>query len=149
MPTYVLTDKCKGCMECVKICPSDIMHIDPVQGRAYNIEPPMCWECYCCVKSCPEAAIDIRGYADFAPLGHSVVPTRTLDRIQWKIRMLNGDTKEFIFPIRTTPWGSIRAPQEAPEPPVEALRSELLSFEPEYLAVDALPTLPRPVNAGA
>ncbi len=148
MPTYVLTDKCKGCMECVKICPSDIMHIDPVQGRAYNIEPPMCWECYCCVKACPEAAIDIRGYADFAPLGHSVVPTRTPDRIQWKIRMLNGDTKEFVFPIRTTPWGSIRAPQEAPAPPAEALRSELLSFEPEYLAVDALPTLPRPASAG-
>ncbi len=148
MPTYVLTDKCKGCMECVKICPSDIMHIDPVQGRAYNIEPPMCWECYCCVKACPEAAIDIRGYAGFAPRGQSVVPTRTPDRGQWKIRVLNGDTKELVFPIRTTPWGSIRAPQEAPAPPAEALRSELLSFEPEYLAVDALPTLPRPASAG-
>ncbi len=149
MPTYVMTDKCKGCMECVKICPSDIMHIDPVQGRAYNIEPAMCWECYACVKACPEAAIDVRGYADFAPLGHSVVPMRTADRIVWKIRMLGGETKEFTFPIRTTPWGSIRAPQDAPEPTHDAARSELLSFEPDYLAVDALPTLPRPTTAGA
>lgn len=149
MPTYVMTDKCKGCMECVKICPSDIMHIDPVQGRAYNIEPAMCWECYACVKACPEAAIDVRGYADFAPLGHSVVPMRTADRIVWKIRMLGGETKEFTFPIRTTPWGSIRAPQDAPEPTHEAARGELLSFEPDYLAVDALPTLPRPTTTGA
>ena len=143
MPTYVLTNKCKGCMECVKICPSDIMHIDPNQGRAYNVEPAMCWECFACVKSCPEAAIEVRGYADFAPLDHSVFPTRTADRIDWKIRMLGGEVKEFTFPIRTTPWGSIPAPQEAPEPPAGAAESELLSFEPDYLAVEALPTLPK------
>ncbi len=142
MPTYVRTDKCKGCMECVKICPSDIMHIDRAQGRAYNIEPAMCWECFACVKSCPEAAIEVRGYADFAPLNHSVHPTRTTDKIDWKIRMRNGEVKEFTFPIRTTPWGSIPSPTSAPEPPAEAVTSELLSFEPDYLAVEALPTLP-------
>ncbi len=143
MPTFVRTDKCKGCMECVRICPSDIMHIDPEQGRAYNIEPAMCWECFACVKACPEAAIEVRGYADFAPLGHSVQPTRTPDKIEWKIRMRNGDQKEFTFPIRTTPWGSIRAPQEGASPSAEARSGELLSFEPDYLAVEALPTLPR------
>ncbi len=143
MPTYVLTDKCKGCMECVKICPSDIMHIDPSQGRAYNVEPAMCWECYACVKSCPEAAIEVRGYADFAPLGHSVLPMRTADKIEWKIRMLGGEVKEFTFPIRTTPWGSIQAPQDTPAPTAEAVSSELLAYEPDYLAVEALPTLPR------
>ena len=148
MPTYVLTDKCKGCMECVKICPSDIMHIDATQGRAYNIEPSMCWECYACVKSCPEAAIEVRGYADFAPLRHLVMPTRTTDRIDWKIRMRNGDLKEFSFPIRTTPWGSIRAPQDTPEPTPDAVASELLAFEPDYLAVEALPTLPKPPRGG-
>jgi adenylylsulfate reductase, subunit B len=143
MPTYVRTEKCKGCMECVKICPSDIMHIDPSQGRAYNIEPAMCWECYACVKSCPEAAIEVRGYADFAPLHHSVQPTRTADKIEWKIRMRNGELKEFVFPIRTTPWGSIRPPQDSPPPESESVASELLSFEPDYLAVESLPTLPR------
>lgn len=130
-------------MECVKICPSDIMHIDASQGRAYNIEPAMCWECFACVKACPEAAIEVRGYADFAPLNHMVQPTRTANTIEWKIRMRNGDLKEFVFPIRTTPWESIPSPTSAPEPAPEAVASELLSFEPDYLAVEALPTLPR------
>src|SRR3546814_12368430 len=67
-----LMTSCDGCGYCVDICPSDIMHIDTTYRRAYNIEPNMCWECYSCVKACPQHAIDVRGYADFAPLGHSV-----------------------------------------------------------------------------
>ncbi len=68
MPTFVYMTRCDGCGECVDICPSDIMHIDKTLRRAYNIEPNMCWECYSCVKACPHHAIDVRGYADFAPL---------------------------------------------------------------------------------
>lgn len=146
MPTYVLVDKCKGCMQCVTLCPSDIMHIDPTQGKAYNIEPSFCWECFTCVKACPEAAIDVRGYADFAPLHHSVVPQRTDEKIQWRIQTRAGLVKEFTFPIRTTPWGSIRPPQEAPPPSETDAKSELLSFEPDYLAVEALPVL-RPADS--
>ena len=69
MPTYTDMTRCDGCGECVDICPSDIMHIDPIYRRSYNIEPNFCWECYSCVKACPQNAIDVRGYADFAPLG--------------------------------------------------------------------------------
>ena len=65
MPTFVYMTRCDGCGHCVDICPSDIMHIDTVTRRAYNIEPNMCWECYSCVKACPHQAIDVRGYADF------------------------------------------------------------------------------------
>src|SRR5262245_9459580 len=72
MPTFGYMTRCDGCGHCVDICPSDIMHIDTTYRRAYNIEPNMCWECYSCVKACPQNAIDCRGYADFAPLGHSV-----------------------------------------------------------------------------
>ena len=72
MPTFVYMTRCDGCGHCVDICPSDIMHIDKTTRRAYNIEPNMCWECYSCVKACPQNAIDVRGYADFAPMGHSV-----------------------------------------------------------------------------
>ena len=75
MPTFVYMTRCDGCGHCVDICPSDIMHIDETYRRAYNIEPNMCWECYSCVKACPQHAIDVRGYADFAPLGHSVRAT--------------------------------------------------------------------------
>ena len=64
--------RCDGCGHCVDICPSDIMHIDENIRRAKNIEPNFCWECYSCVKACPQNAIDVRGYADFAPMGHKV-----------------------------------------------------------------------------
>lgn len=128
-------------MQCVDICPSDIMQIDPAQGRAYNLEPAMCWECFACVKACPEGAVEVRGYADFAPLGARVVPNRTTDRIYWTIRMRGGEVKEFSFPIRKTKWGSIPSSGSEPVPVSGALSTQLLAFEPDYLAIDELPTI--------
>ena len=58
----------------------------------------MCWECYSCVKACPQNAIDVRGYADFAPLGHSVRVQRDEQKgtIAWKIKFRNGTEKNFL-----------------------------------------------------
>ena len=97
MPTFVYMTRCDGCGHCVDICPSDIMHIDKTYRRAYNIEPSMCWECYSCVKACPQNAIDVRGYADFAPLGHSVRVIRDEEKgtIAWKIKYPERYGKEF------------------------------------------------------
>ena len=78
MSTFVYMTRCDGCGHCVDICPSDIMHIDETIRRAKNIEPNFCWECYSCVKACPNHAIDVRGYADFAPMGHSVRVRRVM-----------------------------------------------------------------------
>jgi adenylylsulfate reductase subunit B len=143
MPTYTDMTRCDGCGECVDICPSDIMHIDPVYRRSYNIEPNFCWECYSCVKACPQNAIDVRGYADFAPLGHKVRVLREPEKgvISWKIRYRDGRLKEFAFPIRTTPWGSIKAPQDYQKPDMSAIGSQMLAHEPEALHV-AFPVLP-------
>src|SRR5262249_61984106 len=69
MPTFVDMMKCDGCGECVEICPSDIMHIDPIYRRSYNIEPNFCWGGFSCVKACPQHAMHVRGCAGFAPLG--------------------------------------------------------------------------------
>ena len=69
MPTFTYMTRCDGCGECVDICPSDIMHIDPVYRRSYNVEPNFCWECYSCVKACPQHAIDVRGYRGFRAAG--------------------------------------------------------------------------------
>ena len=84
------------------------MHIDKTYRRAYNIEPNMCWECYSCVKACPQNAIDVRGYADFAPLGHSVRVDRDERKgtIAWKIKFRDGTEKNFLSPITTKPWGT-------------------------------------------
>ena len=143
MPTFVYMTQCDGCGHCVDICPSDIMHIDSTHRRAYNIEPNMCWECYSCVKACPQNAIDVRGYADFAPLGHSVRVLRedTKGTISWRVQFRDGRVKRFESPIRTTPWGSIPSPADLPPPSAEAMRSEELAHEPDALKVAGLPTL--------
>ena len=101
MPTFVYMTRCDGCGHCVDICPSDIMHIDKTIRRAVNIEPNMCWECYSCVKACPQNAIDARGYTDFAPLGHSVRVLREEEKgtISWKIKFRDGREKNFVSPI--------------------------------------------------
>jgi adenylylsulfate reductase, subunit B len=109
MPTFVYMTRCDGCGQCVDICPSDIMHIDKTLRRAYNIEPNMCWECYSCVKACPHHAIDVRGYADFAPLGHSVRVHRDEEKgiISWRIKFRNGKKDmDLVAPITTKPWGT-------------------------------------------
>jgi len=139
MPTFVYMTRCDGCGECVDICPSDIMHIDKTLRRAYNIEPNMCWECYSCVKACPHQAIDVRGYADFAPLGHSVRVIREEEKgtIAWKITFRDGRQKSFLSPITTKPWGSaIPELARLPEPGKEVRDSELLCYEPEFLRMD-------------
>ena len=89
MPTFVYMTACDGCGHCVDICPSDIMHIDPVTRRAVNIEPNFCWECYSCVKACPQNAIDDRGYSDFAPMGHKVRVLREPEKgvISWRLNL--------------------------------------------------------------
>ncbi|MDH5369768.1 MAG: adenylyl-sulfate reductase subunit beta [Gammaproteobacteria bacterium] len=147
MPTFVYMTRCDGCGQCVDICPSDIMHIDKTLRRAYNIEPNMCWECYSCVKACPHHAIDVRGYADFAPLGHSVRVHRDEEKgtIAWRIKFRNGKKDmELLAPITTKPWGSC-IPQLANEAaPADSMRNtELLYNEPKYVAMNdnALMTL--------
>jgi len=59
----------------------------------------MCWECYSCVKACPHQAIDVRGYADFAPLGHSVRVKRDEEKgvIAWRIKFLFNEPKYIRF----------------------------------------------------
>jgi len=146
MPTFVYMTRCDGCGHCVDICPSDIMHIDKTYRRALNIEPNMCWECYSCVKACPQNAIDARGYADFAPLGHSVRVLREPEKgtISWKILFRNGHEKNFVSPIRTTPWGTIPSPAELPAPGEAEFEDQQLAHEPDVLNVaDGLPVLRR------
>ena len=66
----------------------------------------MCWECMCCVKICPVQAIEIRGYADFIPMGAFVTPLKSTDSIMWTVKFRNGNIKRFKFPIRTTAEGA-------------------------------------------
>ena len=146
MPTYVNPDKCDGCKAldkpaCMYICPSDIMHLDQSMGKAYNIEPDLCWECYACVKTCPQTAIDMRGYGAVMPMGASLTPLRGTDSSLWTVKFRNGEMKRFKYPIRTTPWGSIEPFQDLPDPSAEEANKAGLCGEAKYLGVDKLPVL--------
>jgi len=105
------------------------MILDPEAMLAYNQEPDACWECYSCVKICPQGAIEARPYADFAPMGGTSIPMRSGTDIMWTIQFRNGNIKRFKFPIRTTEEGSIKPYEGKPE--AGDLENELLFNETE------------------
>jgi adenylylsulfate reductase subunit B len=92
------------------------MTLNREKMKAYNQEPEQCWECFSCVKICPQQAIETRGYSDFVPLGSSNIPLRGTDSIMWTIKFRNGILKRFKFPIRTTAEGSIEPYAGKPAP---------------------------------
>lgn len=130
MPSFVITEKCDGCKAqdktaCQYICPNDLMVLNRDLMKAYNQEPDQCWECYNCVKICPQQAIEIRAYQDFAPLGGNVIPMRGSDSIMWTVKFRNGSLKRFKFPIRLTPEGHLGDDpyKGMPEPDFSKLKS--------------------------
>lgn len=147
MPTFVNPDKCDGCKAldrpaCHYICPADLMVLEEGLSKAINREPDACWECYSCVKICPQSAIDMRGYADVMPMGASMVPMRGTDSIIWTANFRDGTIKRFRFPIRTTPWGTIEPYAGFPDADASGLKQPLLFGEPKLLEVE-FPTLSR------
>ncbi len=144
MPSYVIFEKCDGCKgqdktACMHICPNDLMYLDKEKMKAWNRDPSLCWECYNCVKICPQQAIDVRGYADFIPMGASVTPLRGSEDIMWTVKFRNGTIKRFKFPIRTTAEGTA-VPNGGFDEGDGDLKSPYLFTEPASLKVAALPT---------
>ena len=140
MPSYVILDKCDGCKAldktaCQHICPNDLMALNKDLMKAYNREPELCWECYNCVKICPVQAIEVRGYADFVPMGAQVTPMRGSDSIMWTVKFRNGNIKRFKFPIRTTEEGTA-VPNGGFNEGNGDLRSPMLFTEPESVLAD-------------
>ncbi len=153
MPTYVDPTACNACAgvhggpQCVRpgirpepwrppvvyICPNDLMVLDDIVNKGSNQEPEMCSECYACVKLCPENAIHVRGYADFVPLGAEVQPHYEGQDIVWDVTFRDGRTEHFRFASRSTPWGSIDPYATVAPADADALRSQALFGEPQYL----------------
>jgi adenylylsulfate reductase subunit B len=117
------------------------MVLDREKMKAYNRDVAMCWECFNCVKICPTQAVEIRGYADFVPMGASVTPLRSTDSIMWTVKFRNGTLKRFKFAIRTTPEG-----QAVPDGGYATggdLKSPNLFTEPESTGLAQVFTLQR------
>jgi len=112
------------------------MVLDKDKMKAYNQDPSQCWECMCCVKICPTQAMDVRGYADFVPMGASCVPMRSTDAIMWTVKFRSGLVKRFKFPIRTTPEGKAQPSggwDTAPD-----LDSPVLYTEPDSIGMSEM-----------
>ena len=143
MPSYVIPDKCDGCKAldktaCQYICPNDLMVLNKDTMKAFNRSPEMCWECYNCVKICPVQAVEVRGYADFCPMGAMVTPLRRSDSIRRTGKFRNGMRKRFKFPIRTTPEGKA-VPDGGYKTGTDDLKSPVLFTEPESTGMSELP----------
>tara|TARA_B100001939_G_C16658718_1_gene494956 strand:- start:319 stop:621 length:303 start_codon:yes stop_codon:yes gene_type:complete len=81
----------------------------------------------------------VRGYADFAPMGHKVRVLREEEKgtISWKIKFRNGTVKNFVSPITTKPWGKfIDKVADKDKPSNDMLKSQLLYNEPKYLLTE-------------
>ena len=155
MPSYVIPDKCDGCKAldrtaCQHICPNDLMVLDNETMKASNQEPAMCWECYSCVKICPTQAIEVRGYADFVPLGASVTALRSTEDILWTVQFRDKGIrpKRFKFPIRQGVAEGQAQPFDLYPTGDDDLKSPTLMCEPASLntengpvKMDAVPTL--------
>jgi len=151
MPSFVMVEKCDGCKgqdktACMYICPNDLMLLDKDgslgygEMKAFNRDPSMCWECYNCVKICPQQAIDVRGYADFVPMGASCVPLRGSQDIMWTVKFRDGAVKRFKFPIRTTPEGGAQ-PLGGYDAGDGDINSVNLMTEPKSAGTDKMPTI--------
>lgn len=148
MPSYVNPEKCDGCKAldktaCQYICPNDLMVLDKEKMKAYNRDVSMCWECYNCVKICPTQAIEVRGYADFVPMGGSATPLRSTDSILWTVKFRNGTLKRFKFPIRTNAEGS--AVPDGGFKSASTLSDPVLFTEPASLGLPEVFTLKKEV----
>ena len=146
MPTFVNPNACNACADehqgplCVYICPNDLMVLDPATSKGFNQEPDMCSECYACVKMCPQEAINVRGYADFVPLGALVQPHRTEDGLHWEVVFRDGRRLDFTYQSRTRSAGTVTPYEDFTEDRVQDLRNQNLAGDSVWLGVAQLPT---------
>jgi len=155
MPSFVIASKCDGCKAldktaCQYICPNDLMVLNPQTMKAYNRDPSMCWECFNCVKICPTQAIEVRGYADFVPLGASVTAMRSSEDILWTVQFRGKGIrpKRFKFPTRRGVQEGKAQPFDLYPTGSDDLKSPTLMGEPAALnteigpiKLDKVPTL--------
>ncbi|MDP3939735.1 MAG: 4Fe-4S dicluster domain-containing protein [Deltaproteobacteria bacterium] len=118
MPIYIDQDKCNGCGNskeppCVRMCPGDLNVKDFVTGKAYLRSKEDCWNCYACVKPCPQEAIEMRlsyqlGYFNAKVQPHII----SSDTIEWECVDTKGNVEIFRMPTKYIPVALDEEPSE-------------------------------------
>lgn len=55
-----LNEKCTGCGQCISICPTSAISLDPVRQNHVTLTDRECIRCFCCSEVCPSNAIQVR-----------------------------------------------------------------------------------------
>ncbi len=88
--------KCDGCElskqpPCMKSCPGDLIYKDFSIKKAVLRCEADCWDCYCCVKVCPQEAIEVVLAYEISNRGASLKP-KVIDNntIEWVLQDKDG-----------------------------------------------------------
>lgn len=99
MGVDVRLDRCDGCPRaeepfCVRICPGDLMYIAD-NGKAACRDEGACWDCVCCVKVCPQQAIEMRLSRQIAIGGAAMRARQLKSRTTWEVEHPDGAVETF------------------------------------------------------
>ncbi len=105
MTVIVDIKRCNACKhldepQCVKICPGDLMIIDPETGKSKIREERDCWDCMACVKACPMRALETRLPYPLAYYKSRLSPRVREDSITWTLQDIEGKKETFKRPRR-------------------------------------------------
>ena len=77
----------EGC--CEEICPGDLFFRE--DGKAALREPSDCWDCFSCVKACPQSALSVELPFQISEAKHRLAASIKGNHIFWKLLDRNGD----------------------------------------------------------
>ena len=97
---YKVCNRCEGAREkrCQRICPGDLIGVNPEDDRPVVLYPEDCWACTSCVKDCPVAAISLRlPFQIEQDAGASLKASARGDKTFWTITDRKGEKEEFTL----------------------------------------------------
>jgi len=106
MPPIVNYKKCDGCIglaesHCEKVCPGDLMAVNPETGQAYCRKNNECWDCMSCIKACPRGALKTKIPYQLGYFKASLQPIMGKNSITWICKDIHGNEKKYKYINRT------------------------------------------------
>ena len=94
MTVCIDINRCNGCVGrsesfCEEICPGDLFYIK--DGKAVLREPTDCWDCFSCVKECPNEALSIELPFQISESRQRLTAVIKNNRIRWRVSDRNGN----------------------------------------------------------